>query len=583
MRSALPVPVPSTQGGTRIRAEKIGRSPVEPTALTRLCAPKYTGKMRVGGQRRNPLSVCAGVLLTAGILWGAYLPAQQAATTDSTLPLFVVMAAVNAAGYDADLDSPYNSPVRKQVRQAIAAANPVSLAALRNFYAEHRNPSPARDLSQWISFALLIGGPPDFPFRVKEPELPPEVSALRDLRPLLAAFYREAGLEQLWEKQRPAYEQELSRYDEGLAQVMLEVNGYLRITSSGFLGRDFSIYVDLLGAPGQANARSFGPDYYVVLSVAPQLQLEEVRHGYLHYVLDPMAGKYAALIRSKADLGLFAEEAPALDPVLRKDFRRLLSESLIRAAEVRLSRGSPAAKMQRVEDLLGEGYVLVPYFFEALARFEQQEAGMRIYYPEMLEKMEMRQEQKRLAKVTFRPAADSGGGAPHLPALAPAEVGPRTAASAAPTGVPTGVPLALSEEEKLIAQGEDALARLDLAGARQSFQAALDRKGALQGRAIYGLALVASQEKQPEVAKTYFQQTLLLANEPRLLAWANIYLGRIFDMEQNRELAIKHYRQALEAGAEEPAARAAAERGLRAPFRREATGKEPGSGPKSDP
>ena len=39
-------------------------------------------------------------------------------------------------------------------------------------------------------------------------------------------------------------------------------------------------------------------------------------------------------------------------------------------------------------------------------------------------------------------------------------------------------------------------------------------------------------------------------------------------MEQNRDLALQHYRQAL-VTAEEPAARQAAERGLQAPFRRE--------------
>ena len=51
-----------------------------------------------------------------------------------------------------------------------------------------------RTLSQFISFGLFLGGPPEFPFRVSELELPPEVSALRDLRPLLAAFYQEADL-----------------------------------------------------------------------------------------------------------------------------------------------------------------------------------------------------------------------------------------------------------------------------------------------------------------------------------------------------------------------------------------------------
>ena len=162
---------------------------------------------------------------------------------------------------------------------------------------------------------------------------------------------------------------------------MLEAGGYLRIASSGFLGRDFWIYVDLLGAPGQVNARGYGRDYYVVLSTSREPKLKEVRHGLLHYLLEPLALKHSALVHSKADLQWFAEGAHALPPWLRKDFRLLLSESLIRAVELRLARDSPAANEQRLREILEEGHLLAPYFYEALEQFEQQEAGMRIYYP----------------------------------------------------------------------------------------------------------------------------------------------------------------------------------------------------------
>lgn len=495
------------------------------------------------------------------------------ASADSAVPLFVVMAAINAAGYDAELDSPLNSPIRKQVRADIAAANPPSLAALRRFYAAHRDPAPARDLSQWVSLALLLGGPPDFPFRVKEGELPPEVSALRDLRPLLAAFYQDARLEELWGKYRRAYETELARYDEGLGQAMLEVNGYLRLGSSSFLGRDFSIFMDLLGAPNQINARSFGRDYYVVVSASPRPQLNEVRHGYLHYVLEPMSLKYSALVMSKAALKEMAESAPALDPVLKANFRLLLSESLIRAAELRMARMAAGAKQVRLAEIESEGHILARYFFEALEEFEKQEAGMRLYYPDLIEKLEVRRELRRLANVSFR-AAPAAAGAPHELALAP------DAAEGANAGGPdsgrpdsgaggraTAAGRGASEEEKLLAQGEDALARQEVARAQQFFQSAAQLKGPLQGSAIYGLALVATQQRQPELAKTYFQQAIDLSRDSHVVAWASIYMGRIFDMEENRELAVKYYQQALKSGDSDPAAKQAAERGLREPFR----------------
>ncbi len=513
----------------------------------------------------------ARLVVLALALAGVSVQAQQLASTDSTLPLFVVMAAANAAGYDAGLDSPLTSPVRKQLRADIEALNPPSAAKLKEFYAAHHNPSASRDLSQWVSFALMLGSPPDFAFRVKPADLPPEVTAFADLRPLLAEFYKEAQLEKLWEKYRPIYEDELTRYNEGLAQVMLEVNGYLRLGSSAFLGRDFSIYVDLLGAPEQANARSFGRDYYVVLSRAAQPQLDEVRHGYLHYVLDPISQRYGADIRAKADLKLFAEGAHALDPVLRNNFRLLLSESLIRAMELRLAKMPPATRQARLHEALTEGHILAPYFFEALEQFEKQEAGMRIYYPDMIEKIDVGKEQKRLAKVTFREApAKELNEAALIPGGAAAGVPPRPGETRAPAGSP--------EEEKLLAEGEDAMARQDFARARQSFQNAAALRGHKRGQAVYGLGLVATQERQPELAKTYFQQAIELSRDPRVVAWANIYVARIYDMEENRELAIKHYQQALESGKNEPGTRAAAERGLQAPFHGDP---RPGSGPEA--
>ena len=37
-------------------------------------------------------------------------------------------------------------------------------------------------------------------------------------------------------------------------------------------------------------------------------------------------------------------------------------------------------------------------------------------------------------------------------------------------------------------------------------------------------------------------------HDPRMLAWSHIYLGRIFDIQEKREVAVEHYRAALAAG-----------------------------------
>ncbi|MFO0284129.1 MAG: hypothetical protein ACK532_19700, partial [Acidobacteriota bacterium] len=70
--------------------------------------------------------------------------------------LFAVLAAINAAGYDTDLQSSANSPLRGQIRQWAGGRQPAVLSQLNEFYLAHRKQDPARDLSQYISFALCL-------------------------------------------------------------------------------------------------------------------------------------------------------------------------------------------------------------------------------------------------------------------------------------------------------------------------------------------------------------------------------------------------------------------------------------------
>ena len=67
-----------------------------------------------------------------------------------------MLAAINAAGCDAEMDSQSNHPLRAAVREEISARQPASLAEIRKFVAAHRQSDAAQELSQYISFALSI-------------------------------------------------------------------------------------------------------------------------------------------------------------------------------------------------------------------------------------------------------------------------------------------------------------------------------------------------------------------------------------------------------------------------------------------
>ena len=102
--------------------------------------------------------------ISAAILFLRVAPAQQG-QLDASPTLFTVMAAINAAGYDADLDSPNNSPLRKAVRAELAKRDIPSLPRIKEFFAVHRKTNPSDELGQYISFGLCINPAPDFTLR----------------------------------------------------------------------------------------------------------------------------------------------------------------------------------------------------------------------------------------------------------------------------------------------------------------------------------------------------------------------------------------------------------------------------------
>ncbi len=462
--------------------------------------------------------------------------AEENIVAEPNLQVFTVLAAINAAGYNEGADKPELAPMREAVRKELAAKNIPSLPALKEFYERHRRSEPGRDLSQYVSLALFMGPPPAFELQVSASNLPPECADLDEMVPLISAFYEQAAIPKLWEKYQPAMEQEADRYRKFLSRVILEYEAYLRMDTSGFLGRKFAIYMSPLGAPNQTNARSYGDNYYIVVGPAAELPEDEIKHGWLHYLFDPFPYKYARTIESKAQLQQIVKNAPGIDDSFRNSFSLVLTESLIRAIQARRSGKPPEEKQREVNESVQEGYILTAYFNDAMAEFEKQPVGMRLYYPDMIDAINVKTEQQRLAKVQF-----------HAPPL------PEQHEVLGPT------------VDQMLRKGEDSIARGQYDQARQIFED-VNRQSGVQPRALYDLAIVATQQRQPEAAKEYFQKTLEVNADPHLKAWSHIYLGRLLDLEGNRDQARAEYTAALNAGDPAAETRSAAEKGLREPF-----------------
>src|SRR4051794_27589685 len=294
------------------------------------------------------------------------------------------MAAINAAGYKADYSSPNNHGLRNAIQVEIAKHNVPSLGPLKEFFESHRKRTDSAELSQYISFALSCSGPPTFEIQMRDVEIPPDVSGLRDLPRLLTAFYKEANIEDLWKRSQPAIEQYISRYHEPVTNAVLQVNGYMRQMTSGFKNRRFQIFIELQAAPNQIQTRSYSDNYTIVVTPSPDTRVFDIRHAYLHYLLDPLATRNQEILNRKKSLVDHAMRAQALSDAYKEDYLLLVTESLIKAVESRLDH-KPAA----LQDALKEGIILAPYFGEALPVYEKQESTMQLYYKEMIQAIDL--------------------------------------------------------------------------------------------------------------------------------------------------------------------------------------------------
>jgi tetratricopeptide (TPR) repeat protein len=460
---------------------------------------------------------------------------------DSNEALFTVLAAINAAGYDAEIDSPSNSPERKAVREYLASQKLDCLFSLKRFVKEHKQRDPGADLSQYISYALAVKGPPLFEPRYVNSMMPPDAAQLEGLTPLIVAFYREAHIADLWKRVQPAFDAVIEQYHEPVSRAVLLTNAYVRNPTSGFLGHPFQIYIDLLAAPNQVQTRSYADDSFVVVTASKELRTLDIRHAYLHYLMDPVCLKFSRPLMEKAALGEYALNSPLLAEHFRTDFVLLATECFIKAIESRMDK-KPDAPMEAAR----EGFVLTPAFAEILANvYEKQDVVLRLCFPDLLEHLDMKREQKRLANIQF--ATESTTRTIHVTAAKPP---------------------VLSGADLTLDNAESSYEKRDLGKAKDLYLKVLTETTVkpLHAKAYYGLARIAILERDPEVGDRLFRKVLELEPDAYTKSWSLLYLARLADSQGEREEAQERYKAALAVEGAPESVRKAAEKGLKEAF-----------------
>jgi hypothetical protein len=503
-------------------------------------------------------------------------PAGPTVSMVNSEPLFLMASALNACGYDEGLEE--SSPIRARVRQELNQTFAKSEDA-RNardqvclYIAQHRLTGTVRDIAQYVSLALYLTPPPALETSAELTEMPPDAVSVAEILPLLRTFVQTTDLHGIWLATRRAYDDQLDQFHDPLSSMIVSTNLYLKQPAETYTGRRFVVVVEPMLNPHTVNARIYGTDYVVVL--APEngkIRMNDVRHVYLHYLIEPLLYARANAIDRTQPILKEIREAP-LEFRYRSDTVPLTVECLIKAIEARtmdtgvadyklpagvdrsqlpkyererqaVQQKQETIRLAAVQHDMKQGFVLTQYFYEQLIQFERDPASLKDTIGEMVYSMDVDQQVHRARQTEFDQQAD----ADVLSRPKPKKV--------------EGLDLAEAKLQAGDVIGASALARQYLAERSDSLQAVADA-----AHANFILARAAAMTGHPGEAVTRFQTTLSTTKEPRLIAWSHIYLGRMLDLDCKRDQALSEYKLALENRDGQQDTRLAAERGVKAPY-----------------
>ena len=533
---------------------------------TRRFLQPRTDRMKEIG-RKTLIYVCFGVLLfTLPVKMLAQTREQQPlprprmvpspqtpVTVDGNEAMFTTMCALLASGFQADVSADNWTAFRAQMREQLQHQQGPAVDALREFYGRHRLRDPGATLSQYIWFGLVSGPAPKFQPALRRDELPPEALALEGFSEILANYYQEQGIGRLWRQVQAVYEGEIKRLHEDVTQIVYVTSGYLREIVDPANPRTFNIVVEpLVGRI--TNVRNYADHYAIVLSGAMEFPTDVIRHAFLHFLLDPLPLRYSRVIAVKRPLYEKAAKAPRLPLDVKDDFSSYFAECVVRAVELKLKKMSPGERDATLDRDDADGYVLVRPLFNTLPKFESSEPSMPLFFPDWVRAINEGTEEKRIATLTFAPA----DAAPATDDTAKEEVAKRK---------PAGLTTVPNDPEAIAAltEGERRIAEKNPRAAEAAFQKVLARYPD-QIRAWYGMGMVAVIDHDAARAKQVFGRLTsgdhAATQDPMVLMWSHIYLGRIYDDEGQTDLAKTEFQAALAIPDGPDQARQAAQKGL---------------------
>jgi tetratricopeptide (TPR) repeat protein len=514
-------------------------------------------------------------------------PAGPTVSLISAEPVFVMAAALNTCGYEEGLEE--SSAVRKRVRdemnQVFAKSEDARQKrdALCLYIAQHRMTGTEQDIAQYISLALYLTPPPELEVTADVTEMPPDSTQVVEVVPILRAFAAAVDLHAIWLTTHRAYDEEAAKLHDSLSKMIVDTDIYLKMPAATYDGRRFIVVIEPQLSPATVNARIYGTDYVVVVSpVNGKIPMANVRHTYLHYVIDPLLFARSNVLEREQPILKEIHDAP-LAFRFRSDATALTVECLIKAIEARtMDTGVPeykipagidrsqlpryeherelyqqkvdAVKLAMVQHDMRQGFVLTQYFYEQMIQFEKNPTSLKDTMGELVYGMDIDQQVHRARQTEFDKQADDDV----LQRTKPRQL---TGLDLAEARLSTGdIAAASAMAQKVLASETDTVASVADAARAHFILARADLMSVHPGESEDDAERTIGQ------AIIQFEKTLQTSKDQRLLAWSHIYLGRVLDLECNRDKAVTEYKAALEVRDGQLDTRLAAERGLKTAY-----------------
>ncbi|HSQ24658.1 MAG TPA: hypothetical protein VLN44_09610, partial [Pyrinomonadaceae bacterium] len=378
--------------------------------------------------------------------------------------LIIVMAALDAAGFDPTSAGKEPSAFRQLLRKDQSGLDSDLRARLSAFYQRNKLAAPATAADQaarYVSLAYAMGEPPLLDAPERSDDLPGGVLEVLDFAPLVREFYRKSGISDRLLSYMRAYQAEGDRLKQPAAEMVRAVLSYLHtrpilvstervrvkspdkkhssaiVYSTREHERRFYIVPDLMAAPGTINFRVITDDYYAIVPETTDPTSSELRRGFVQFVIDPLVLKFnkdiaaqreqiKQLIDARTKEGGTAspdvfvvvgrslvaatdarfEEAARLAAVTAVQ-RRRLEQAKDDAARKSIGKESEAARaaiadetITRLAEEYENGALLDFFFADQLRDFQSSGFDIANFFAEMISGFDVARESKRLPTVS---------------------------------------------------------------------------------------------------------------------------------------------------------------------------------------